>query len=114
MPCITFESLAINGAWIFANPEGRGEVSVIVRSRLSVNTPEAAVDAAIAGLGLTQVLSYQIARTVDAGKLKIVLRKFEQAPIPVSIIHPGQGLLPLKTRSFLEFAAPRLRRALGD
>ena len=28
------------------------------------------------------------------------------------VIHAGQALLPLKMRSFVEFAAPRLRKAL--
>jgi hypothetical protein len=41
-----------------------------------------------------------------------ILQPFEQPAVPVSLIHAGQGLLPLKMRSFLEFAAPRLRKAL--
>jgi DNA-binding transcriptional LysR family regulator len=114
MPCITFESLATGSSWSFASPEGRGETTIAVRPRLSVNTAEAAIDAAAAGSGFTQVLSYQVARAVDTGKLKIVLRKFERASMPVSLIHTGQAMLPLKTRSFLEFATPRLRRAIGN
>jgi hypothetical protein len=42
----------------------------------------------------------------------IVLREFESDPMPVTVIHAGQGLLLLKMRSFLEFAVPRLRRSL--
>lgn len=112
-PCITFDSLAVGTSWNFASPEGRGETLVAVRPRLSVNTAEAAIDAAIAGLGFTQVLSYQVSKAVETSKLKIVLRKFERTAVPISIIHTGQTMLPLKTRSFLEFAAPRLRRAIG-
>jgi hypothetical protein len=33
--------------------------------------------------------------------------------MPVSVIHAGQGLLPLKMRSFLEYAVPRLRKSLA-
>ncbi|MGC2038086.1 MAG: LysR family transcriptional regulator, partial [Paraburkholderia caledonica] len=66
-----------------------------------------------AGVGVTNVLSYQAARAVDEGKLKLVLRSFEPEPIPVSIMHAGQGKLPLKTRSFIDFAVPRLRAALA-
>jgi hypothetical protein len=44
--------------------------------------------------------------------LENVLTEFERDPIPVSLIHAGQGLLPLKLRSFLEFAVPRLRKSL--
>ncbi|MDI7047010.1 LysR substrate-binding domain-containing protein, partial [Escherichia coli] len=80
--------------------------------RLSVNNAEAAIDAAVAGVGLTHVLSYQAARAVEEGKLQLVLREFEPEPIPVSLMHAGQGPLPLKTRSFIDFATPRLRAAL--
>jgi DNA-binding transcriptional LysR family regulator len=85
-----------------------------VRIRLAVNTAEAAIDAAIAGVGLARVLSYQAAAAVERGDLKRVLRKLEPEPLPVSLVHPGQGLLPLKLRSFIDFAAPRLRKALSQ
>jgi DNA-binding transcriptional LysR family regulator len=68
----------------------------------------------MAGVGITHVLSYQVARPVAEGKLVPVLTDFEADQIPVHLIHAGQGLLPLKMRSFLEFAVPRLRRALAD
>jgi hypothetical protein len=32
--------------------------------------------------------------------------------VPVSLIHVGQGLLPVKTRRFLDFAVPRLRASI--
>jgi DNA-binding transcriptional LysR family regulator len=106
LPCIQFEGVSGN-AWHFAAQ------TVLVRLRLSVNTAEAAVDAAIAGVGFTQVLSYQAARAVQEGTLKLVLRKFEPPPMPVSLVHGGQGTLPLKMRRFLDYAAPRLRKALS-
>ena len=48
--CITFEGLTSPDAWKFA--VGKSTVSVAIHSRLIVNTAEAAIDAAIAGLGL--------------------------------------------------------------
>jgi DNA-binding transcriptional LysR family regulator len=84
-----------------------------MRSRLSVNTAEAAIDGAAAGLGVTRVLSYQAAQPVLGGKIQIVLADYEPAPSPVSLIHAGQGLMPLKVRMLLDFAAPRLRARLA-
>ena len=49
------------------------------------------------------MLSYQGARAVEEGKLVIVLREVESDPMPVTVIHAGEGLLLLKMRSFLEF-----------
>jgi hypothetical protein len=60
------------------------------------------------------VLSYQVASALRAGTLALALRKFEPAPWPVSLVHAGQGLLPLKLRAFLDFAAPRLKARLAQ
>ncbi len=109
--CVTFEGLTSPEAWTFA--KGKGAVTVGVHSRLTVNTAEAVVDAAIAGVGVTRVLSYQIAAAVRAGKLVVVLEEFEPAPWPVSLVHTGQPRLPQKLRAFLDFAAPRLRAELS-
>ncbi|PAP96164.1 LysR family transcriptional regulator [Mesorhizobium wenxiniae] len=108
--CITFEGLTAPAAWTFAT--GKTELAVPIRSRLRVNTAEAAVDAAIAGVGLTRVLSYQITAAVRAGTLCTVLEAFEPQPWPVSLVHAGQGLLPVKLRAFVDFAAPRLKKRL--
>jgi len=108
--CITFEGLASPATWTFG--AGKSEIVVPVRSRLQVNTAEAAIDAAIAGLGLTRVLSYQADASVRAGALQMVLEPFEPPPWPVSLVHAGQGRLPVKLRAFLDFAAPRLKERL--
>ncbi|MDX8513224.1 LysR family transcriptional regulator [Mesorhizobium captivum] len=109
--CVTFESLAAPATWSFGT--GKSETAVPVRSRLQVNTAEAAIDAAVAGLGLTKVLSYQADAAVRAGTLRVVLEPFEPPPWPVSLVHAGQGLLPVKLRAFLDFAAPRLKERLA-
>lgn len=108
--CITFEGLAAVRAYRFAT--AKGEVGVPIRSRLMVNTAEAAIDAAAAGLGLTRVLSYQIVSAERAGLVEVVLQEFEPEPWPVHLVYLGQGLLPLKLRAFLDFAAPRLKARL--
>src|SRR6266446_4078370 len=108
--CVTFEGIASPDAWTFRM--GKSDASVAIRSRLVVSTAEAAIDAAIAGVGLTRLLSYQIANAVRAGALKVALQEFEPAPRPVSLIHTGQRLLPLKLRAFLDFAMPRIEAGL--
>jgi DNA-binding transcriptional LysR family regulator len=108
--CITFEGLTALAAWTFAT--GKTDLTVPIRSRLRVNTAEAAIDAAIAGVGMTRVLSYQITAAVRSGTLCAVLQAFEPQPWPVSLVHAGQGLLPVKLRAFLDFAAPRLKERL--
>jgi len=110
--CIGFDVLESRRAWVFG--DSKTALSVPVVSRLEVNTAEAAIDAAVLGAGLVRVLSYQVAEAVAAGKLAVVLRDYESAPLPVSLVHKGQAPLPLKLRAFLDFAAPRLRARIAS
>src|SRR5262249_51927709 len=110
--CVTFDGLLSPADWKFlinGSPE-----SVAVHSRLVVSTAEAAIDAAIMSVGLTRVLSYQVAEAVRAGRLGLVLKEFEPVPWPVSLVYAGQGLLPLKVRAFLDFVSPRLKAHLRN
>ena len=109
--CITFDGLMSPKVWTFRT--GKSDTTVPIHSRLVINTAEAAIDAAIAGFGITRVLSYQIAIALRAGTLVTALEKFEPAPAPVSLVYEGQGLLPLKLRAFLDFAGPQLKAGLA-
>jgi DNA-binding transcriptional LysR family regulator len=109
--CVTFEALMSPDTWTFAT--GKSAISVPVRSRLVVNTAEAAIDAAIAGIGITRVLSYQITNAMRAGTLAMALQECEPPPWPVNFVYAGGRLLPLKLRAFLDFAVPRLRARLS-
>lgn len=110
-PCISFEVLASRRAWVFE--AGKGELTVPVHSRFAVNTAEAAIDAAVLGVGLIRVLSYQVETALREGALEVVLGGFEARPLPVSLVHKGQAPMPLKLRAFLDFVAPRLRERLA-
>ena len=107
--CVTFTGLTDAGSWTFRDHE-----TVRVRSRLTTSTAEAAIDATLAGIGLTCTLSYQIADAVKAGQLAVVLRKFEPPPLPVSLIYVHESRITAKLRAFVDFAAPRLRARLTD
>jgi DNA-binding transcriptional LysR family regulator len=112
LPCITF-GIVPASYWSFA-AKGRPARPVAIRPRLAVNTAEAAIDAASAGVGVVRVLSYQVASALREKRLKIALREYEPEPLPVHLVHPAQAHLPLKLRRFLEFAAPRLKKALAE
>ena len=110
LACVTFDSLMSSTAWSFTSSRSGSERAVPIHARLSVNTAEAAIDAAVAGVGITRVLSYQAAKAVAEGKLKVVLAKYEPDLLPVNLVHLGSDLLPLKTRAFLDFVASRIRK----
>jgi DNA-binding transcriptional LysR family regulator len=110
--CVTFESLVPQSSWTFVS--GKSEVAAQIRPRLTVNTAEAAIDAAVAGVGLTRVLAYQAAAALADGRLETVLGEFQAPPSPVNLVHSGGRLLPRKVRAFLDLAAPRLRASIAN
>lgn len=109
---ISSESMSSPGVWRF-RVTGT-DVVMPLRSRLGVNTMEAALDAALAGMGLVRLLSYQVVDHVRAGRLAVVLEPFEPPPAPAHLVYNGHVRLPLKLRAFIDFASPRLRERLDQ
>jgi len=107
--CISFSTSLRGERWRFG---GKKQPQVTIRPRLIVNTAEAALDAAKAGLGVVRVLSYQAAAGLKGGSLRLVLDKYEPDPIPVTLVHREDRLPQMKVQSFIVFAGPRLRDAL--
>ena len=97
--------------WSFHSP--RGVTSVAVTPRLVVNTTAAAVDAALGGLGVVCLRSYQAEPHVAARRLQIVLGEYEPPPSPIHIVHPAGRHLSAKVRLFLDHAAEALRAKFG-
>ncbi len=108
---VAFEGALSSTVWTFGEPPRESRVAV--KPRLVVNTAEAAIDAAIAGVGITRVLSYQVEAALRSGALERVLDAFEPAAWPVSLVHAGQGQAPRKLSAFVDFAGPRLKARLG-
>jgi len=112
-PCVVFDSPNLS-TWHFRNPD-TGEISTIAEvPRLLVSSPDAAVDAAIDGIGATLVLEHDVAAAVSAGKLRHILQEFEVEPIPVHLLHLSRKVMPMKLRAFIDFAVPKLREKLAE
>ncbi|MEO8840222.1 MAG: LysR substrate-binding domain-containing protein [Kofleriaceae bacterium] len=104
--CIAFEATPGSTVeWRFA------EDTVTIRPRLAVTTADAAIDAAIAGLGIVRVLSYQSRVPERDHRLQRVLASFEPPALPVQLVRAGVQV-PRKVRAFLDLAATRLKPIL--
>ena len=108
---VVFSGALDLASWSFER-DGAPE-TISFQPRLTVNTAEAAIDAAASGFGITRVLSYQAAAGVRSGALVTLLEDFEPLPMPVNLVYADQRLIPLKLRAFLDYATPRLRAALA-
>jgi DNA-binding transcriptional LysR family regulator len=82
--------------------------------RVHTSDVSAACRATIQGLGIARMPSYMIAADLRSGALIEVLREYAPKPFPVHIVYVKQGLLPLKTRAFVDWMTPQLRQGLKD
>jgi DNA-binding transcriptional LysR family regulator len=110
--CVSFDAGSpLADQWTFppaGGPRaGRRGRRVALRPRLIVNTAQAGIDAAIAGLGIVRVLSYQVARPLAEKKLRLILETFAAPPVPIHIVQlPG---VPNRLASaFVELATEQL------
>jgi len=104
---IVASSLSQNVEWRFVD---QGEpLSVRIKPRLTVSSNDGAIEAASLGLGVTRLMSYQVAPLLAAGKLKVVLSEFESPRVPIHIIHREGRHASAKMRAFIDLMAERLR-----
>src|SRR4030088_780431 len=109
---IQFGAMTASPDWRFVE-DGR-ETRVACTPRFTTNSADAAIQYAEQGGGLTRVLAYQAADALKAGRLKIVLEKFEQPPLPIHIVYPTSRLLSAKVRTFIDLVIDASDWHFGD
>jgi len=77
--------------------------------RLSVNSMDAAISAAVAGLGIVQTFSYQIADHVEAGRLRRILAEEPAPALPVSLLFQSGRKDRPNIRAFIDAPMRRLK-----
>jgi DNA-binding transcriptional LysR family regulator len=105
--CVSFTGVSLPFEWVFDDNGSR--VPVRIRPRMVVDLGSAAVSAAVDGVGIIQLLSYQAAPEVDDGRLQPVLTSFEPEPTPVSLLHVERRSTSGKIRAFVDFVTEALR-----
>ena len=102
---IAFEAVDAMDEWRF----GLGAKPVRLEPRLSVNSADAAIAAAEAGVGITRALSYQVMASVTAGRLVLVLPDFAPEPMPVSLVYPPRRIASANLAAFVRMAREAFR-----
>lgn len=87
---------------------------VRLQARMATTTNDSALTAAVAGLGLTRLLSYQAQAHLRTGQLQAVLTAYEPAPLPIHVAHRQGRQAPQRVRAFLDLAIERLRQSFAD
>lgn len=96
------------GAWRFADP-ATGVVSErLVAGSLRFDSPDAVLNAALAGSGLAQLHDYMAEPHLRTGELVQVLSAYAVEGPPICILYPSTRLLAPKVRAFVDFVAEQL------
>lgn len=77
--------------------------------RLLTTTNDSALAAALNGLGLTRLLSYQVRAHLHSGALVSVLDDYSPPPLPLHLVHREGRYPSSKAGAFLDLAIERLR-----
>lgn len=112
--CLQFLGVVSGPEWEFPDGGTDGKTTrVPIKSVMTTNQIDVALDACVKGLGCAAFLDYQVREALATGTLQRVLSAFEPTPIPVQIVYPHSRLLSSRVRSFVDWAQPRLRQRLG-
>jgi DNA-binding transcriptional LysR family regulator len=98
---VAFDNFTRNGEWRFGRAN---QIAVKCAPRLLTNSVETAVDAVIAGIGITRVLNYQVEHHVSAGRLRYVLAEYDPPAVPVSLVYQANRLRSPNVRALIDEA----------
>lgn len=102
---ISFTELDRNHEWRFG---ASGTPAIRIEPRLTVNTADAAIAAAVRGAGITRVLSYQALAAIAAGQLIALLDAIAAPPVPVHLVYHANRRASVNVRAFIQAARQHL------
>jgi DNA-binding transcriptional LysR family regulator len=103
LPCIVDTNMPNHTSWRFI--EGGGPVSVHVAGRVRVNSPVAAMQAALAGLGFAVLPEHLALPQVAAGRLAAVLTDRMPEGPSLRAVYPHRRHLAGKVRALIDYLA---------
>jgi len=101
---VAAHSMSPANEWRFAQGIG-----IKINPHLMVTNNDSAIEAVVRGLGMTRLLSYQIAPYVASGQIQTVLCEFEPKALPIHVIHREGRYASAKVRAFVDLMVARLR-----
>lgn len=100
--CLGFSHTELRTVWTFHGPEGL--LSVPVTGRLMVDSGEALLSAALAGVGILLQPSELVRKELASGRLIQVLPDFPVPTRPMHLLYAPDRRMTPKLRSFIDFA----------
>jgi len=97
--------------------QGDESIEIMGKYLMSANDANAHVEAVLAGHGISQCVTFTVAKYLESGELVEVLPGWTRPALPVHVVYPPNRHLSAKVRAFVEWAAelfakhPHLRRS---
>ncbi|HLP67447.1 MAG TPA: LysR family transcriptional regulator [Rhizobium sp.] len=105
--CLVFSSRNQRQAWRFPGEHG-GSIKAQGRSRLRLDSGEALLDAARAGIGIAFLPDFLIAEDIAAGHLRPILPTHGSGDVPIIALYPDKRLLEPRVRQFIDLMVEEL------
>lgn len=112
-PCVIDTNGRGFNNWQFRNVDGEA-ITVQVDSRLEVNSPIAAREAAIAGLGFVGLPDFIAEPALASGKLIAILDDWQPPAGGIYAVYPHRRYLPAKIRVFVDYLAQWMKTNESD
>jgi DNA-binding transcriptional LysR family regulator len=105
--CLRYIGWADGPRWTFFGPEG--EIQVVVKSRLTINSAFAIRYAALAGAGIVLMRDELLAEDIAAGRLKVLLPDYKTQSRVRQILWLKNRKMTPKLRAFIDFIVETYR-----
>ena len=86
------------------------EMPVPLKATIAFDDPEAMCQAAVLGMGVTQIVMAHALRHLESGALVRLVPQWYADAGPISIYYASRRQVPAKTRVFVDFVADAFRR----
>ena len=100
--CIIDSNFRIGKQWPFISPQGKAR-TIDVISTLSVNSPQALREIAIAGGGIAMTPAFIVEDAINDGRLISILPEYTTLEFGLYAIYPHRKYVAKKVRCFIDF-----------
>jgi DNA-binding transcriptional LysR family regulator len=70
-------------------------------------------EATRSGLGIAVLPDWLVREDILSGRLARVLPEWHATPLPANVVYPGQRMLPVRVRAFIDFAVTYMTTVLN-
>jgi len=80
-----------------------------VQGRFSSNSPDAIIQAVLAGQGIAVILGWLVENDIAEGRLKVILNEHTPSSLDINALYPERRFMQAKVRLFLDYLQSELQ-----